>query len=200
MARLSELDPVRLTDAQMERMLFDGLEDNGSAADCILVFGSKHSLKYRVPHAVRLYQAGRAPRILMSGGVVWPDDDRPEAVRMKEEAVRLGVPEASVFTETQSLHTKENVLASLLALDRCCQLHELRSILLVTTSYHMRRCLLTCQTYMPSWLTILPSPVNDETTRRDNWHSNPRGRLLVEQEASKLVGYVRSGVLLDAAY
>ncbi|MGM0866619.1 MAG: ElyC/SanA/YdcF family protein [Bacillota bacterium] len=49
----------------------------------------------------------------------------------------LGVPERDILTEEISLHTLENVLASLLVLDREFHLHNIQRLLVVTTSYHI---------------------------------------------------------------
>lgn len=45
-------------------------------------------------------------------------------------------------------------------------------VLVVTTNYHMRRCLLMAQMYMPSWMKFSPCPADDINTQRDNWHKN----------------------------
>lgn len=57
------LETVRLLDE-----LFFSLEDTGERGDLILVFGSRRGFRYRGRQALRLYQAGRAPHILVSGG------------------------------------------------------------------------------------------------------------------------------------
>ena len=66
-SRITEED---LTNELVDRLLFQGLEDTGEAADCILVLGSSKAAKYRVPVAVDAYRAGRAGKIMLCGGAV----------------------------------------------------------------------------------------------------------------------------------
>ena len=42
--RVSQLDENNLTDEQIHRLLFEGLEDGGQQADCILVLGSQKAV------------------------------------------------------------------------------------------------------------------------------------------------------------
>lgn len=196
--RISELDPNRLTRQQMTTLLFEGIADDGQHGDCIFVFGSNRSLRYRLPAAVDLYQQGRAPMLLLSGGTVWPGQfNKPEAVLMRERAIELGVPPQHILTETESLHTKENVLSSLMVLDRAFMLHNVRRLLVVTSAYHVRRAHLTLKTYMPRWVQYTLCPVDDQTTKPDNWWLTPEGAKRVEAESRKLITYVRIGSIED---
>jgi hypothetical protein len=194
---ISKLDGEKLTDKQMTNLLFKGMEDNNEMGDCIFVVGSSKAVKYRLPKAVQLYKEGRSPKILFSGGVKWNGSDYPEAIMLKNEAIKLGVPEKDILTEDISLHTKENVLASLLVLDRAFYLHNIKRLLVVTTFYHMRRLHLTLKTYMPHWIEFTLCPVNDQKTREDNWFLSVIGRKRVETESKKVINYVKQGVLID---
>lgn len=64
-----------------------------------------------------------------------------EADNMYQKALELGVPEASLIVERNSQNTIENILCSLLELQRAMWLNQVKSVLLVTTTYHMRRSL-----------------------------------------------------------
>lgn len=88
--KISDLDPDHLSQDQIAQLLFPGWRDDGESGDCIFVFGSKYAVNFRVPKAVSLYQAGRAPRILCSGGAVWEGVGEPEALTMKRTAVHAG--------------------------------------------------------------------------------------------------------------
>lgn len=74
----SQVDLTKLTDNQITHLLYD-FRDDGQDGDIILVVGSRKTLVYRMPLAVNLYHAGRAPRMLLSGGVQWPDWSDTEA-------------------------------------------------------------------------------------------------------------------------
>ncbi|MFE7062083.1 YdcF family protein [Sutcliffiella sp. NPDC057660] len=194
---ISELDENTLTDHQIASLLFKGLDDDQQKGDCILVVGSSKAVQYRLPKAVELYHSGRAGKILCSGGVKWDGLEHAEAIALKNEAVKMGVPEKDVLVEDLSLHTKENVLASLLILDRAFSLHQIDRLLIVTTAFHMKRLHLTLKTYVPSWINFTLCPVNDRTTRADNWFQSEPGRKRAEAESRKIIMYVKQGALVD---
>ncbi|MCA1322349.1 YdcF family protein [Bacillus tianshenii] len=197
---ISELDENALTDHQIASLLFNGLEDDQQTGDCILVVGSSKAVQYRLPKAVELYHNGRAGKILCAGGVKWDGQEAVEAVVLKNEAVKMGVPEKDILVEEISLHTKENVLASLLILDRAFSLHKIDRLLIVTTAFHMKRLHLTLKTYMPSWINFTLCPVNDRTTHADNWFESELGRKRAEAEARKIIMYVKQGALVNEEF
>ena len=194
---ISELEAEKLTDNQMAKLLFSDMEDDNEKGDCIFVAGSSKAVQYRLPKAIELYRQGRAGKILFSGGVKWGGSDFSEAVSLKRAAISFGVPEEDILIEDRSLHTLENVLASLLVLNREFHLYKMERLLVVTASYHMRRLHLTLKTYMPDWISYSLCPADDRTTRKDNWYLTEYGRKRVEDECSKLIDYVKKGALRD---
>lgn len=194
---ISDLEVENLSDMQMTELLFSGMEDDQETGDCIFVVGSSKAVEYRLPKAIDLYKQGRAGKILFSGGVTWNPSEVPEAVALKERAMALGVPEEDILIEDKSLHTQENVLASLLVLNREFQLWRITRILAVTNAYHMRRLHLTLKTYMPDWIDYTLCPQQDTNTGKDNWYTNERSRQRVYTEAEKLIKYVKQGALAD---
>lgn len=77
--------------------------------DVILVFGS-NDIRTAV-RAAELFQLGYAPYIICSGGNGKDTTyDKPEAVTFAEEIIKMGVPQQSVITESQSTNTGENIL------------------------------------------------------------------------------------------
>ena len=193
---ISELDAATLSDEQMTKLLFSGMDDDHQNGDCIFVVGSSKAILYRLPKAIELYKQGRAGKILFSGGVKWDTHD-PEAIALKKAAISLGIPEQDILIEDKSLHTIDNVLASLVVLNKAFHLWRIERLLVVTTSYHMRRLHLTLQTYMPDWIDFTLCPAEDAYTRKDNWHLSEIGRLRVETESAKLIEYVKQGALKD---
>lgn len=194
---LSKLEAEKLSDRQMTKLLYSDIEDDGKNGDCIFVVGSSKAIQYRLPKAVELYRAGRASKILFSGGVTWSGNDFSEAVSLKKAAISLGIPEQDILIEDRSLHTLENVLASLLILDRDFHLYKINRLLAVTTSYHMKRLHLTLKTYMPSWINYTLCAAEDDNTRKDNWFLTDLGRKRVQDESAKLIKYVKQGALSD---
>jgi len=194
---ISKLDSAKLTDKQMTNLLFTGIEDNHKTGDCIFVVGSNMAVQSRLPKAVELYKQGRAGKILFSGGVKWNGNGLPEAILLKNEAISLGVPEKDILIEDKSLNTLENVIASLLVLDREFHLYNIKRLLVVTAPYHMRRLHLNLKTYMPHWIQFTLCPANDRMTGKNNWFHNENSRKRVEIESAKVIHYVQQGALID---
>lgn len=194
---ISQYHPDRLSRQDVDEILFNGVEDNQESGDCMLVFGSQKCLKYRVPKAIGLYKDKRASKILFSGGNLWAGQTDAEAILMKQMAIKHGVSAADILIETKSKHTKENVLYSSDVLDKAIGLDQIKTMLLVTTTYHMRRCFLTCKTYLPGHIQYVLCPVDDQNTRRDNWFANDKGKARALGESKKLIQYVRNKQLID---
>lgn len=194
---ISQFDPDQLTQQDADRLLYNGVQDDLRNGDCILVFGSQKCLKYRVPKAIELYKNNRARKILFSGGNVWEGQSDAEAVLMKQAAIDQGIPEEHILTEAASKYTKENVLLSAKILDRDIGLNNIKRLLLVTTNYHMRRCFLTCKTYLPAHIEYVLCPVDDQSTKRNNWFLNDKGKARAVEECKKIIAYVRNGQLTD---
>ncbi|MBS4204153.1 YdcF family protein [Lederbergia citrea] len=194
---ISELKPEDLTDELMTRLLYNDINDDLNKGDCIFVFGSSKAVQYRLPKAIQLYNEGRANKILFSGGAVWNGNALSEAILLKNEAMELGVPEKDILVETDSTNTKENILASLIILDRFFELHKIKRLLIVTASYHIRRTHLTLKTYMPSWIEYTLCPADDLNTKKENWHLNKYGRQRVTVEANKIIKYIKQGAIVD---
>lgn len=188
-----------LTREVIDKLLFQDLEDTGEKADCILVLGSTKAAKYRVPVAVDAYKAGRADKIMLCGGKLrdFPDGKYSEAEHMRKAARELGIPEEDLILEDSSQDTVENILFALVELQRTFWLNKVRSVLLVTTAYHMRRSLAIARYLFPEHIAVIPCPANDTNTRRDNWMDTSVGTQRAKAEAMKLVSYVANGVIPD---
>ena len=120
-----------------------------------------------------------------------------EAEYMCQAALEMGVDEENIVLENSSQNTVENILFVLTELQRNFQLNNVHKILLVTTSYHMRRSLAIAQYLFPQHIEIIPCPANDTNTRRDNWMNSPIGIERAKNEASKIVKYIKNGVIPD---
>ena len=196
---VSSLKEEELTIETIDRLLFHGLEDTGESADCMIVLGSKKAAKYRIPVAVDAYKAGRVRKILLCGGKLrdFSDGKYSEARHMYQSALALGVNAEDLFLEESSQNTIENLLFSLIVLQRSFWLNKVHRVLLVTTTYHMRRSLAIARYLFPKHITVVPCPANDQNTRRDNWMHTPIGMQRAKDEARKIIQYVINGVIPD---
>ena len=195
---VSELTEDKLNNELIDRILFEGLEDKGESADSIIVLGSRSACEYRVPVAVNAYLQGRADNIIMCGGkIINTSEDISEAELMYKRAIESGVPENKIIVEKKSLNTVENILCALVELQRLMWLNNVKRVLLVTTSFHMRRSLEIAKYLFPEHIEVYPCPADDTTTRRDNWMNSVAGIERVKAEVMNIVKFVRNGVFPD---
>jgi len=90
----------------------------------------------RVLHAARLFRAGKAKAILVSGGnLPWLSASKPEAALISDLLVELGVPRSAIVLETESRNTRENALNSAAMISA----RNWKTALLVTSAAHMPR-------------------------------------------------------------
>jgi uncharacterized SAM-binding protein YcdF (DUF218 family) len=96
----------------------------------------------RVWHAARLFHAGKAPLVVLSGGrLPWDEAQGPEADAMLRFLTDLGVPEDKVILEERSRNTYENARET----ERLLEAGGGKKVLLVTSALHMRRAQATFQ-------------------------------------------------------
>ena len=196
---ISELTNKELTDKIIDSVLFEGLEDTGADADCIIVLGSTKASQYKVPIAVSAYKEKRAPKLLLSGGKVkdFNEGRMREADHMHRTAIMPGVRQEDIILETRSQNTIENMLGSLFELQRAFCINNVKRVLLVTTSYHMRRSLSIARYLFPRHIELLPCPADDTHTRRDNWAYNAEGRKRATDEVRKIIDCVGNRLFPD---
>ena len=115
----------------------------------------------RVLHAARLYRAGKAPVVVVSGGVIpWLGSDIPEARSMQTLLQEWGVPGGSIQTEGASRNTHENAVFTRQLLVE----QGLHRVLLVTSAMHMRRALAT---FTSAGIDAVPAATDYTVTYRD---------------------------------
>ena len=196
---VSKITEEDLNDEIIDRLLFEGMEDTGENVDCIIVLGSIKATQYRVPKAVNAYNAGRANKIMLCGGALrnFPEGEIIEAEHMYKRVLELGVPERDVILENTSQSTVENILCALVELQRTFWLNKVNSVLLVTTTYHMRRSLAIAKYLFPMHIDIIPCPADDNNTNRNSWMNTPEGVERTKAEALNIIRCVNNGVIPD---
>lgn len=109
-------------------------------ADCIIVFGCQvrndgtpsHMLEDRLKRGVALYEAGAAPKLLMSGDHGTKGYD--EVNTMKGYAIEAGIPTEDIFMDHAGFSTYETVY-------RAKEIFGAEKIILVTQEYHLYRAM-----------------------------------------------------------
>lgn len=175
--------------------VFFAEKDTGEPGDLILVFGSRMGFRYRGRLALKLYEAGRAPLILVSGGT--RDPALPtEASLFRQGLLERGVPDDAILTEDMSRTTPENVANSAALLRRRFGRTPL-TLLLVTAEFHMTRAYLTAVKGFPESYRLVCCPAVSLRGRRDTWFSTPLGRERLARELQSLVACTRNGLAAD---
>lgn len=105
----------------------------------------------RLVHAVALYKAGKAPRLLVTGGA--EPGDRSEAEIMRDLLVVMGVPERAIELEQASRDTHDNAVNTVVMLKRMGA----EKILLVTSAFHMRR---SVALFAAQGVAVIPAPTD----------------------------------------
>ena len=108
--------------------------------DCIIVLGCQvkddgslsHMLRDRLIRALEVYEAGAAPKLLMSGDHGREDYD--EVGAMKNYAIESGVPSENIFMDHAGFSTYETVY-------RAKEIFEADKVVIVTQEYHLYRAL-----------------------------------------------------------
>ncbi len=105
----------------------------------------------RLIFAVAAYKAGRAQTIVVTGGA--KEGFVPEAKLMRDILVTLGVPAEAIVMEVRNRVTFDNTRFTRHTLAAM----EVKSVLLVTSAFHMRRALLVFDTL---GFELIPAPTD----------------------------------------
>lgn len=137
----------------------------------------------RIVDAVELLAAGRGRRLLISG--VNPSTTPDELTRINPEFERL-------FTCCIDLgHEATNTIGNAVETGRWVREQNFRSIIVVTSGWHMPRALIEIENELPD-VTLVPYPVVSERMREDRWWSDaPTIRVLLIEYVKYLASFIR---------
>ena len=161
--------------------------DNFLDADVAIVLGM-NDWRRPVMRAVELYHERHVRRLLFTGGYNWKIK-ATEATEMAALARASRVPEANILVETRAVHTDQNMTFSRELLDASIGLAELRSILLVTIHYHIRRAIIAARRHFPSSIEIGWVCYPSRHYSSSNWRNSRHGREHVRSEVDKIEKY-----------
>jgi len=116
----------------------------------------------RVLYAAKLYQEGKAPWVILSGGRIrWRGNGPSESMDMAELVQGMGVPKQVILQDHRSLNTYENAV-------NVRQILETQGlnkpVLLVTSALHMPRSLLI---FRRQGMQAIAAPTDFLVTERD---------------------------------
>lgn len=152
-------------------------------ADVIIVLsGDKGS---RLEKAVSLYKLGYAPKIMVSGGIVYYKTTLAQL--MIQQATSLGVPRSALISENQSNTTYENGTNTLKEMKS----HHFTSAIIVSSDYHMRRVhMIFTRIYRDSNITLTFCAAKDPHFNPNRWWSNNKSAMDTVTEYIKYIGYL----------
>lgn len=120
---LSVEEAATLEDVDCILVLGCGIHDDGSPSDM---------LHDRLRRSVELYEAGAAPKLLMSGDHSRKGYDEVDA--MKSFAIEAGIPSEDVFMDHAGFSTYESMV-------RAKEIFQTKKIIIVTQEYHLYRAI-----------------------------------------------------------
>jgi uncharacterized SAM-binding protein YcdF (DUF218 family) len=113
-------------------------------------------------HGARLYQAGKAPLIILSGGHDPQFSATSSAESMRQFIRALGVPDSDILLEEESRNTTQNADFTADILAR----RGINRILLVTSALHMPR---SRALFEAQGIEVIPAATDHEVTALPGW-------------------------------
>jgi uncharacterized SAM-binding protein YcdF (DUF218 family) len=160
------------------------VRDPREPADAALVLTGDLDFE-RTDHAAKLARSGEARLLVLTGGMPFVGDS---AESLRDRALADGVPAERIRLENTSTDTWE----SLVAVRPILSEEHVKTLLLVSSPYHMRRASLAARRALPG-IRILCEPAPCSHWRPEGWWRSSFGRRIVVGEYVKLVYYVLRG-------
>ncbi len=115
------------------------------------------------------------------------------ATYIRKKAIQLGVPQANILVENESLHTRENAEYVLEILKR----QNMRRVILVTSPFHQLRTYLTfAKVFRPYDIEIVNYYADADDWNPALWFLSKEHRRLVKSEQERIKIYRAKGDLL----
>jgi hypothetical protein len=175
---------------ELYRSLASGTVSTGQrgapgSADAIFVFGSPAD--HRINLAIEYFFRNAAPKIIVSGkGPHYQESHVAEALRMKDVAMRAGVPEPCIIVEPDSVTLPDNVKRSLDLFDEM-QWRPMKLIIIATT-FVLRRAYMEWYKFTPWDIEIIStSPKPPADMHVETWSQSERGVRMLLNEYAKMV-------------
>lgn len=155
-------------------------KDGCLKADAIAVVSGGNT-DLRTAEAIRLFEAGWANYLIVSGAATDPTSPSNAAV-MKEQALAAGVPEEAIITDELARTTKQNAEET----EAISKQYGIKRVIVVTSPYHQRRAGLEFRANMTSDVAVINHPVPNDPDWPFLWWLSPRGWWLSMSELVKI--------------
>lgn len=155
--------------------------EKGCGAADVIVAVSGGDTTARTVEAIKLYQAGWAPKLVFSGAAY--DKNSPSnAAVMRGIALASGVPDEAISIDEYGRTTKQNAEETANLLES----EGISSMILVTSSYHQRRTSLEFQKRFGT-VDIRNHPVSQDSQWSIWWWMTPLGWYLALGEIARII-------------
>jgi len=162
------------------------IEDDLSPAGVVHVIAGED---YRTDHAIQLYKQGHAKQIFFTGG--WCNTHQyHHGQHGRDRALSFGVPpEDIVYDDTPVKSTYDEAVLLKAYID--ARQPAVKSVIIVSDPYHMRRARWTYRQVLGKEITVTMSPVPFENTPyKTEWWSDWASRNYVKEEYLKGFYYI----------
>ena len=164
-------------------------------SDVGLLLGGIYMIPNRANEIIELYKSGIIKKIVVSGGIGYFNKHsfpiKSEAMILREYLLKHGVRDRDIYLEDRSKSTFENIKNSLDLIrkefGRSCL-----SIMLVTSDFHMRRCMALLNKINNGYYDLYCC--NADT---DIDYSSKKGKLILTKEVLQLVSLVKKKKIDD---
>ena len=121
------------------------------------------------------------------------DDELSEARRMMNYCISLGIKESDIIIEENA----NNTIESLKLIKDIINLQEGDSLILVTSGYHMRRCLAVALKYIGEYIHYCTCIAETGYFERDNYEQTSLGYELAKFDAFHIIRQARENKIYD---
>ncbi|HEY4518266.1 MAG TPA: YdcF family protein [Candidatus Paceibacterota bacterium] len=175
------------------------IEHEPTSADIAIIFGTQRGYTEAASRAASLYKDGLVRKIVCTGYKPDEGGDVVEAEALYQELIRLEVNPADVMMEIKSTNTLENVLNARELIAENIGLEDIRVIVGVCKSAHLRRALMTMRRHFPSnvELRVATYIPNYKPISKDNWFETDEYRVRVYDEMRRIEQYLAKGDIAE---
>ncbi len=208
----------KLDKETIEEIVFSGIEDDFLPATYAIVFGTSRKIEMdaRVQKAVQLYKEKRVKKLVFTGGkngisnaknnqtpeeiikenrtisyII--EDEFSEAERMGKYALELGVKKEDILLDCLSNNSNE----TLQNITSFIQIQEGENLILITSEYHVKRCLASALKYvsLPLTYSLVAAPTG--YFESENYEKTKIGKEIINFEAYHLIRLARENKIFD---
>lgn len=199
MAKVKLFDLLfRFKETDYEKIVFNHpYKELKSLYDIGIIFGGISMIPYRVEEGIRLYKQQQIKKILVSGkNPLFCFKKNSEAEKMYKYLINHGVLKEDIIIENKARNTLENIKYSLNLLKKDYDIKSL-SFVLITSDFHVKRCMGMLNHILGTKENIYGVGVKDSLTDRKHWKRTKYGKKIVQREAFLLWYYAKKGFYFE---